>query len=805
MAAVGMMELLVVAAMMLGGGTFAVPHAADAGLDGAVPEQCLFYAAYNGIAAPKPDGTNQVEQLLAEPEIAEFVAELDRLIEEGIDLAPAEREQERTLKRVMPEVARTLLTRPSMLYLAKVAVPPQQPSGNGAFVVHAGERTRDFVAALEELEGLYLAEVPANLGLEKSTVEGVELRKLPLPPEAPPVVWGYTDSYVFLAIGEGEAAAIVKRLKAKPAAPEWLTKLRKALAIERLGSVIYLDAGAIVKTVEPLFPLLAAQLPPPLRDLGKLLDDTGLAGLRHLALASGLGKETGVSKFVIGHDGVPKGILKLGASRPLALDDLKQIPASADFATIARFDAHGMFSALRNLAEQIEPQAGEQLDQALGQAQEQLGFSIEKDLLEGLGDTWSIYNSSEEGGLLLTGLCATVAVRDQAKVEKVLDRALRAIEAETRENGKSIVRVRKTEVAGKTVSYVQVVGPSPVAPAWCFDGDRLIVAASPQMIRVHLARSAQAGTLADVQAVKAHIAAGDVTSLTYQNTQLGLQVLYSYAQYLATAGAGALESETGLRADISKFPTFGAISRHMRPSISLTRGTKTAIVFETRSVGPTLSLPFAGAMMLGFLTPAIHKAQNVAQDQAATNNLRSIGLAATVYATEHGSLPTNVVDKDGKPLLSWRVRLLPYLDQQALYEQFRLDEPWDGEHNRKLAATMPAIYRHAGVVLGPGTEGHTLYQMPRGAGTLYDSKKLSLEQISAAGIGTSEAAFVVVAQPKYAVAWTKPSDLEIDLQNYLERLLINRNAAATVLHLDGSVRELSTADREQLEETLFPR
>ncbi|MBN8626711.1 MAG: DUF1559 domain-containing protein [Planctomycetes bacterium] len=210
-------------------------------------------------------------------------------------------------------------------------------------------------------------------------------------------------------------------------------------------------------------------------------------------------------------------------------------------------------------------------------------------------------------------------------------------------------------------------------------------------------------------------------------------------------------------------------------------------------------------MMLGFLTPAIHKAGSVAQDQAATNNLRSIGLAATVYATEHGSLPTNIVDKDGNALLSWRVRLLPHLDQQALYEQFRLDEPWDSEQNRKLAATMPDIYRHKSVVLGPGAEGHTLYQMPRGAGTLYDSKKLSLEQISAAGIGTSEAAFVVVAQPKFAVAWTKPSDLEIDLQNYLERLLINRNTAATILHLDGSVREQSTADREQLEETLFPR
>ena len=51
------------------------------------------------------------------------------------------------------------------------------------------------------------------------------------------------------------------------------------------------------------------------------------------------------------------------------------------------------------------------------------------------------------------------------------------------------------------------------------------------------------------------------------------------------------------------------------------------------------------------------------------------------------------VFKDGKPLLSWRVKLLPYLEQGALYKEFHLDEPWDSEHNKKLRATVPATYR----------------------------------------------------------------------------------------------------------------
>ncbi len=58
-----------------------------------------------------------------------------------------------------------------------------------------------------------------------------------------------------------------------------------------------------------------------------------------------------------------------------------------------------------------------------------------------------------------------------------------------------------------------------------------------------------------------------------------------------------------------------------------------------------------------------------------------------------GAFPTAaILDKNGKPLLSWRVALLPYIEQDALYRQFKLDEPWDSEHNKKLIAQMPKIY-----------------------------------------------------------------------------------------------------------------
>ena len=68
-------------------------------------------------------------------------------------------------------------------------------------------------------------------------------------------------------------------------------------------------------------------------------------------------------------------------------------------------------------------------------------------------------------------------------------------------------------------------------------------------------------------------------------------------------------------------------------------------------------------------------------------------LALHNYHDAHGHFPADVRDKDGKPLLSWRVQILPYLEQERLYKQFKLDEPWDSEHNKKLIDKMPKTLR----------------------------------------------------------------------------------------------------------------
>jgi type II secretory pathway pseudopilin PulG len=812
--AAGPAELAIISWMLLffgGSGSLpvGVPLPPDAGLQSAAPPSALLYISHSGNTTPDPKSTNQVEKLLAEPEVQGFLGEARRLIDEVIKLAPKKNEREQALAASLPVIGKAVLSRPSMFYLSDVKLPPDVTTGNAAFVISSGDQTAALVASLEELERLIMMNFPPNMAVEKSEYDGAKLRRIPTPPGLPPVVWGVKGEYVFIAVGEKESENVVDRLTAKKGAPKWLTDLHEELGIKRTAGVIYLNTEAIIAQGEPILKEVA-RMPPPLDDVGKLLDLSGLRHLRHVAVGAGLDDNVAVSKLLIAHDGKPEGLLNFGEAKPLTVADFKLIPKSADFAVVGRFNIEATRKLLFDLIEKIDPNARKQLDDKLDEAQEQLGFSLDRDLFAGLGDTWTVYNSSEEGGLLLTGLCASVTVRDRAKVEKVLERVLRLVEAELRKNRadeRSPFAVRKTEVDGKTISYIQVTAEiSPVAPAWCFVDDRLVVALSPQMVRTSISRPDDEGSLGDVPEVVEHLKSGDVTSLSYSDTTFFLRLGYSYAQYLATLGASALEKELGIKTDITKFPSLGSIRRHMRPAISVTRQTKTGILFESYATGASIDVPLVAGVGAALLVPAVAKAGEAARVSASINNMRNIQLALLMYEGANGKLPPRVIKSaDGKPLLSWRVAILPYLDEQALHQQFRLNEPWDSEHNKKLLTLMPRSFAHpAGK--GPGSST-TQYQIPAGKGTLFDTDAaVKLSDGKSFPEGTSNTALIVETAPAQAVAWTKPDDVTISADEPGALLnQVSRSGEYLLGMADGSVQRVSRWDSDGLKGLLFPR
>jgi hypothetical protein len=139
-----------------------------------------------------------------------------------------------------------------------------------------------------------------------------------------------------------------------------------------------------------------------------------------------------------------------------------------------------------------------------------------------------------------------------------------------------------------------------------------------------------------------------------------------------------------------------------------------------------------------------------------TNNLKQLALAMHGYHDEHKKFPAAAIcDKNGKPLLSWRVAILPYVEQKPLFDQFNLDEPWDSEHNINLLGRMPQVFVRP---LGSAKPGETHYRVFVGGGAGFEiCDALRFKDIKD---GTGKTIMIVEAAE--SVPWTKPDELVYD-------------------------------------------
>jgi len=211
-----------------------------------------------------------------------------------------------------------------------------------------------------------------------------------------------------------------------------------------------------------------------------------------------------------------------------------------------------------------------------------------------------------------------------------------------------------------------------------------------------------------------------------------------------------------------------------------------------------LLIPAALVLAVALVAPAADPPTKADYKQA-TNNLKQIGLAFHNYESAFLYFPGNIEDKDGTPLLSWRVAILPYMDEEdKLYKEFKLDEPWDSEHNKPLAAKMPKIYTP---VRAEAKAGETFYQRFSGKDTpLVAGKKL---KISSFLDGLSNTGLVFEAGEP--VTWTKPTDLPFDAKKALPKLGAQFDGACHVVMADGSVIRLKKdADEAELKKLIQP-
>ena len=167
-------------------------------------------------------------------------------------------------------------------------------------------------------------------------------------------------------------------------------------------------------------------------------------------------------------------------------------------------------------------------------------------------------------------------------------------------------------------------------------------------------------------------------------------------------------------------------------------------------------------------------------------NLRELALAMHNYAQANRRFPPAVLyGPDGKTPYSWRVALLPFLNQKALYDQYHFDEPWDGPNNRKLFEKMPAVF-HAPSPPPDANAKNASYFALVGPGTMFDGKKgTEFREITD---GTSNT--ILLVEAKRDIPWTKPEDIPYDPDKRLPELGGYFENGFCVAMTDGSTRML---------------
>ncbi len=765
------LEMLLV--MLLGGG-FGMPAGVPPTQEDALsvrvaPAECFFYMSWAGTGTPDGSSSNQTEQLLAEPEVRAFLERTKGgLLETMRQVSgddPAAQQNLNDMSRMLALVQ----GKPGALYLSDVVF-----QGNGPPTIKAGGllRADDDAAEIKALLDTIMGRIPeartSTVQIGDRTFSRIEIGE-----DAPPITWGLAGTYLVIGVGDGSLDELMQRAGGQP--PAWLTGIRTKLAVSRISSTLYIDVERIVQ-------MAIQQSGEP--EAARILSILGLDKVQNYAMVNGMDATGCVSRALLSVDGMGSGILTWIDAEPLRGKDLAVVGEASPAAVVFRLDADGLLDLWLNLAGQIEPAAAEDMQQGLSQMEQQLDFSLREDVLKSLGNTWRIF-AQPGPAALINGWTIAIDVDDRQRLQSVLDKLTQIATMQLQQAGPGAPSIQSETVNGHTVHSLKIEQPGvPVAPAWCLTDDYLFITAKPQSMSTLLSDSGSP-SLADRPDLQALFSSSATTlGMVHIDTRAVAEALLPMVPtVLQTLPTGAPSMDT------SNLPSADSILPHLQPTLAAVRRTADGVELVNRQTLPGGNIGASAPVAIALLLPAVQAAREAARRAQSMNNLKQIALAMHNFHDTYRAFPASYsADADGKPLLSWRVHVLPFLEQAALYEQFHLDEPWDSPHNKALISQMPEVYRSPS---SKGESGMTNYLGVAGDdGVLArpeNGNKLGTK-MSQITDGTSNTLMTVEVPDETAVIWTKPGDYTPDPTDPTSGLLGFRKGGFLGGVTDGSVR-----------------
>ena len=767
--------------MLLGGAGIGIPlgtppAAEDPVLMQIAPDECLYYMNWSGRVEANPKSSNAAERFLAEEEIQQFGKQALAMLRSGLQQAAGDDQsaEAKLVADLLPLLAEKILQGPGAIYVAEAQIKENGVEVEAALIVDVTNQGQQ----VNTLLGKFAEEV-LQRPAQKVVVDGKPFQTLELGGGIPKITWGRFEKYLVVGFGEESVKRLLQRRQTPQ--PKWLTGLIERWPLERRSTVAYANLEQLRALLMPLVPEGRGAA------MAELL---GLNNLNAYLSVSGFDDQAFVSYSAITVDGQLQGVLSQLNSAPLTATDLEGVPADAMAALSFRLNADQMLQLLETAAKTMGQRDYQQFQRDVTELEKILGVKLKEELLAAFKNRWRIYSAPDTGGWL-TGWVLSVEIKDRERLLQTQEKLLQYQQKNR--------PVRNSKPGFKKFKFLdrEIVAGShgPVCWSFAITESELLVGLYPQALKAHFKRS-QAGAskglasqpriaqlLRDKPAPQAiqYLDFREVVRMAYPFLQIGARSLTARAQ------------QSGLDVTMTALPSLESLLKHLEPSLLSVHRVADGIELRTMQTLPSNGMSVSAPVLVAALLPAVSAARAAARRMASANNLKQIGIAMHNFHETYGGLPAAYnTDKNGKPLLSWRVHLLPFVEGDQLYRQFKLDEPWDSEHNKKLISRMPAVY------FSPASTndlGKTNYMALRTTSSVIippkaavNGKKMPIgNRIRDITDGTSNTVMVVEASDAKAVIWTKPDDFVPDAKDPAKGLPGLWRSGFQVLFSDGSV------------------
>ncbi|MFN0054657.1 MAG: DUF1559 domain-containing protein [Planctomycetales bacterium] len=195
----------------------------------------------------------------------------------------------------------------------------------------------------------------------------------------------------------------------------------------------------------------------------------------------------------------------------------------------------------------------------------------------------------------------------------------------------------------------------------------------------------------------------------------------------------------------------------------------------------------------GFLVPAVRDAREAARRTQCRGHFYGISMALSNYHDAYGSYPPAfIADEQGRPMHSWRVLILPFIDETELYRKYRFDEAWDGPHNRQLHDSIVRLYNCSSEQPKEASP-YTSYVAVIGPETFWRKENLTRDSDIT---DPRNSTLVVVEIAHSFIHWMEPRDLEMSHMSFPvnpttgKGISSSHKGGAHVLFADGEARLL---------------